>query len=269
MDSADFPWWALAPFAASALLFGLPHGAVDHLVAARFFCRARPSPACWAGIVAGYLAVAALGLLLWVVHPALAFIAFIALTAYHWGQGELEFASRCAPCWLGSGAHRAAYLMWRGMQPMLLPTVFNAGIYAAVAEGCISLFGESSSVLPDAIRLTGPWMALICVMCWGLEKILAPRATRWSPAKLGMDAALTALFLLVHPLFAIGIYFLAWHAPNHMQRLRLFLGGRCGLSWSRLIWLATPFTLLSLAALGVIGTWAHSSSGFSANWLAI
>ncbi len=253
MNIPDFPLWTLAPFAISALVFGLPHGALDHLVAAKIFCRRAPGLVCWTAIIGGYLAIGLLGWLLWVSNPALAFVAFIALTCYHWGQGELETAARWRPNWLGTRVHRALYLVWRGAQPMMLPLVFNSQTYADVAESCLFLFGETTATLPDWIRASAATAAIACALLWVSEKLFAPRLTRWCVGKLALDAAFSALFLFVHPLFGLGLYFLCWHAPHHMNRLRHFLGGETSLSWLRLIWLATPLTLLTLAGLTLIG----------------
>ncbi len=265
----DFPVWTFTPFAISALLFGLPHGALDHLVAARIFCRRPPTFLSWMGILSLYLAIALFGWLLWMANPSMGFVAFIALTFYHWGQGELEVAMRWRPDWLGNLGHRASYLAWRGSQPMLLPLVFNGQIYSEVAESCLLLFGDTSPVLVNVILSSPPTAASVCALFWLLEKILAPKLTRWSSGKLTLDALFSALFLFIHPLFGIGIYFLCWHSPHHMNRLRTFLGRSTSLSWSRLMLLAMPFTLLTLVALLLIGTIAASRPLRVIDWLSI
>jgi Brp/Blh family beta-carotene 15,15'-monooxygenase len=267
MNMPDFPLWTLAPFAMSVLIFGLPHGALDHLVAAKIFCRRAPGLACCTAIIGGYLATALLGWLLWVANPALAFVAFIGLTCYHWGQGELEAAARWRPNWLGTWAHRASYLLLRGAQPMILPLVFNSQIYADVADTCLLLFGHANSALPDWIRASAPTAPIVCAILWIAEKLVAPRLTRWALEKLALDAAFSALFLFVHPLFGIGLYFLCWHAPHHMNRLRHFLGAETGLSWLRLMWLATPLTFLTLIGLVMIGVGAARHVSVTVGWL--
>ncbi len=273
MTPVEFPSWTLIPFALSALLFGLPHGALDHLVAAKMFCRSTPSVACWCWIFVGYLAAAGLGWLVWHAHPALGFVAFIALTCYHWGQGELEVASRWHPEWLGSRLHRTTFLVWRGMQPMLLPLVMNATTYASVAAACLGLFGDRNPSLPHAVQSGGPFAIAACAMAWGVEKILAPPATRWAPKKLLLETSFTALFLCVHPIFGIGLYFLFWHALHHMNRLRYFFARPnhllWPLSWPRLMWLALPLTLFTLAILVVIGVITANLTTSSKEWLPV
>ncbi len=270
MTTPDFPLWTLIPFAASALLFGLPHGALDHLVCAKIFCPSkRPRWTCWGLIIGAYLGLSAVGLILWLGTPEWAFAAFIGLTWYHWGQGELEAAHRLRPDLLGNAWHRATYLLWRGSQPMLLPLAAQPDVYSQVAEACMMLFGRPDSVLPGIIRQFGPLALVAGFGLWLVEKAAAPRQVRWHRLKLMLDLLLSALFLLGHPIFTVGIYFLCWHAPLHMERLRHFLADPHPLSWVGVFGLATPLTILTLLAILGIGFFAASLEVVESKWLAL
>lgn len=153
---------------------------------------------------------------------------------------------------------------------MVLPLVFSAEIYGVVAEACTELFGVADPEFLAWIRGTGVLAGLLSAGLWVCEKILAPSATRWAIDKLALDGVLAALFLFVHPVFAVGLYFLCWHSPHHMNRLRHFFGGTCGgrdgcgvWTWRRLILAAAPLTIATCAGLVLIG-WGAMGRGISA-----
>ncbi len=89
----------LVPFAVSVLVFGLPHGALDHLVPARL----RPGTSTVRSVVVVvvlYLVVGTLTAAPLVGRPPLlGFAVFVGITWFHWGQGDL-FVDRL----LGDGA---------------------------------------------------------------------------------------------------------------------------------------------------------------------
>ena len=67
------------PLLASLLIFGLPHGAVDHNVPARLGAPSVRNP-----LLIGYVALTAAGLVLWWIAPAVALAIFLAAAAVHW-----------------------------------------------------------------------------------------------------------------------------------------------------------------------------------------
>jgi len=84
------PAWAVwLPFALSVVLLGLPHGAVDHLAALRL-ARQRLRAGPLLAVLTAYLAVGLAYYAVWVAAPLAAFALFIALTWFHWGQGDLH-----------------------------------------------------------------------------------------------------------------------------------------------------------------------------------
>ncbi|MEM6337239.1 MAG: Brp/Blh family beta-carotene 15,15'-dioxygenase, partial [Bacteroidota bacterium] len=81
-------WVEYTPLVLSLVLFGMPHGALDHMVPL-WMDRRRPRVGWLLGFGLAYLAVSGLYLGLWLVVPVLSAGSFIALTLYHWGQGDL------------------------------------------------------------------------------------------------------------------------------------------------------------------------------------
>ena len=75
------------PLLASIIVFGLPHGALDHLVPARLRGE-NPDIRSVARVMATYILLAFAYAAVWFVVPTFAFVFFIALTLYHWEIGR-------------------------------------------------------------------------------------------------------------------------------------------------------------------------------------
>ncbi|HEV8045612.1 MAG TPA: beta-carotene 15,15'-dioxygenase, Brp/Blh family, partial [Rubrobacter sp.] len=142
------------PFAASLVLFGLPHGAVDYLVPSRLSGRAATLPGVLA--VGGlYLVLCGLYLAVWFVAPQAAFVVFVALTAYHWGAGDLHALLAFGPAGLRATSldTRILMLLSRGGIAMLVPLLAFPGAYRAVAEDAAGLFGAGAGDIAFAFSL--------------------------------------------------------------------------------------------------------------------
>eukprot|EP00282_Hemiselmis_andersenii_P015238 CAMPEP_0114146034 /NCGR_PEP_ID=MMETSP0043_2-20121206/20355_1 /TAXON_ID=464988 /ORGANISM="Hemiselmis andersenii, Strain CCMP644" /LENGTH=157 /DNA_ID=CAMNT_0001240473 /DNA_START=12 /DNA_END=481 /DNA_ORIENTATION=+ len=75
--------------AVAVALFGVPHGATDHLVGASIFQKAFQS--LWLPVfVVVYLALMALVVLCWSVAPSFSLAAFLLMSVAHWGLGDVE-----------------------------------------------------------------------------------------------------------------------------------------------------------------------------------
>ncbi|MBX0286350.1 Brp/Blh family beta-carotene 15,15'-dioxygenase [Haloarcula salinisoli] len=250
------------PLVASALLLGLPHGAVDHLAVAR--TRGR-RPDLWAigRVVALYTVVGGAYAVAWFLAPAVAFALFIFVTWFHWGQGDLYTLVVLADAdHLRTPVQRLAVVVVRGGLPMLVPLLAFPEWYRRVAVTLVGRFAPdavaalSPAFRPD-VRL-GLAIAYSAVVVATLSVGYA-RATDSAPWRL--DAAetfgLVAFFALVPPVLAIGVYFCLWHSLRHIARLLLVddaataaLGeGDSTAAFARFARDAAPLTLVSLALL--------------------
>ena len=224
----SLPLWIQAiPLIASLLLFGLPHGAVDHLVVGWL----AGWPMTWRSIgpiVAVYLLLAGSYLALWAAMPVLAFGLFVALTWYHWGQGDLQtLLAVDGPGVLRTNLQRGLTLVVRGGLPMLVPLLVAPGIYRDVMDASTELFGPGSSggdwVFDDRTRLVAGFaFAAIVVVTLVVTRPDAEPAHRRAWRMSVADTALLAItFAVVPPVLAIGIYFCCWHATRHIARVIL------------------------------------------------
>ncbi len=218
-------WIQYAPFALSLVLFGLPHGAVDHLVPGRLSGGGAPA-ASIVRVAALYLALAALYLGLWFVSPGAAFTFFIVLTWFHWGQGDLYFLAALqrdlTPVLL-----RALTVFVRGGLPMLVPLLAFPEVYRGVASSIVGLFRGDVAGLEWAfgpvfrgVAGEGFFLILLVTLYWRYRL-----AGRGNPIAWRLEAAedllLVAYFALVPPILALGLYFCLWHSPRHVARLML------------------------------------------------
>lgn len=215
-----------APFAFSLIFFGLPHGAVDHLVPGRMSGAGATARTVLA-VVLLYLALSSAYLALWFVAPAAAFVLLISMTWFHWGQGDLYSlqAFSKAPH-LGSRTLRVLAVVVRGGLPMLVPLLAFPAVYREVAASTAATFGGGAASLSWAF---GPGFRTACGVAFAVlvlaYLLLALRYSAGNRKGWMADAAetllLAAYFAVVPPVFAIGVYFCLWHATRHVARLML------------------------------------------------
>lgn len=219
------------PFAASLVFFGLPHGAVDHLVPSRLSGRVATAYTVLT-VAALYLVLSGLYLALWFAVPQAAFCLFIALTALHWGAGDLHALLAFGPAgWGNVGlATRALVLLSRGGIPMIVPLLAFPGVYRGVAEDAVGLFAADAGGLAfafsPAFRATAGTALLGVVLLSvlsGARELREHRRLLFPYA--GETLLLTLYFALVPPVLAVGLYFCFWHATRHIARLALLDGG--------------------------------------------
>jgi Brp/Blh family beta-carotene 15,15'-monooxygenase len=252
-----------APLALSVVVFGLPHGAVDHLAVSR----ARgATPNLRAALAVGvlYLLLGGAYAILWFFAPVLAAVAFIAMTWFHWGQGDLHAAVTVAGAdHLETRGQRVLFAVVRGGLPMLVPLLAFPETYRRVLTAFVALFGDESLggweiVFEPRIRLVlgGGFLALTVVtLALGRRRAGAnDRGWRIDAAETGL---LWIYFLTVPPLLAVGTYFPLWHAIRHVARLLLvdddaaddLRAGRWLPALGRFVRDAAPLTALSLVLL--------------------
>jgi len=207
---------AYAPLVASAALFGMPHGAVDHVAAAR--TADVPLRRALAAVAALYVVLGGAYLGLWFVAPVAAALFFVALTWVHWGQGDVYFLLAVTGDRPRTRAGRALALVVRGGLPMVVPLVAFPGTYRSVVGEWAALFGaDLASVAPlfgEARFALGGGLAALTLLTVALDA----GESGW-----GVDvvelAVLWLFFLVVPPVLAVGLYFCLWHSTRHVARV--------------------------------------------------
>jgi Brp/Blh family beta-carotene 15,15'-monooxygenase len=251
--------WLLAV----AVVVGLPHGAVDHLLP--LWNGATMDRRRWALLLAGYLA-AALGALAAMFFEPRATMALLALAALHFGCGEVAVAA-----------------LRSGRAPSAIRAVAVAvGVGITIVAGPLALHASVTDVLlagihPDLPASVTPGVriaALVTGLTTGaLGVVLAAR--EGDPVTAAEVATLLTLPLIVPPLAAFAVFFGAWHAPRHTLRLLLedprnaadLRSDRLGRPLRRFLRTAAPTTALAAVGIGVLA--AVAASGAPAVALAV
>jgi Brp/Blh family beta-carotene 15,15'-monooxygenase len=184
---------------------GVPHGAADHVIATRL-AGGRPMMLI-AAVYAG-VAVGAWALLRWA-DPA-ALIVAVALSALHFGLGELEVVRRL--CHWRPGPGMAAAIVVAGCGALLLPLARCGDQLSAVATSV-------SPALAGVIGRTPVQQGLVAV--WLLAALVATVGSlRSGHPAVALDVVIVgAVGMLAPPLVAFAVWFGGWHALRHCGRL--------------------------------------------------
>lgn len=203
--NTTIPWWAMVA-AVIALLLGIPHGAVDHLL-----LRTSLTPKQWAIGALAYISLAAAAALAIFAFPAAAFIVVIAATVWHFGTGDVEATSELQGLPPETGPFRIMHAIAAGGAPVLIPLTSPLA-----TETLISIQPKLAGLLTDNVLLAtrGIVFALIVIVLIQLIH----RGQLRSAIEL---VALTALGLFATPLLAFAVYFAFWHALRHTARIAL------------------------------------------------
>lgn len=191
--------------AAIGFLAGVPHGAIDHLLAARIV--AGRSLTAVAGVYAA-VAVGVWAALRWAGPAALLIV--VAVSAVHFGLGELE-VSRALTGWR-PGALATSAVVVAGCGALILPLARSGEQLQTVA----------TAVSADLARLIGLAAVQVALaVIWLVGAVIAVAASlRSGRGVVALDIVLIgALGLLAPPLTAFAVWFGGWHALRHSARL--------------------------------------------------
>ncbi len=175
------------------LALGIPHGAADHLVFRT--TRSGGSDRYYLAFTAYYLLLIFGYGLLWYYYPTLAFLVFIGMSVYHFGQSY-------------EGGSRRDTVVW-GAFVLLFPIFLR---YAQAAPIIGQMVGGQVA-LPTGVTL------VVCLLLFGLNVVVPLfdyRTGRLSRRGLGrrwLDALLlTFLYLSTDLLLGFAVFFLLWHS---------------------------------------------------------
>jgi len=205
---------AIGILVVAVVVTGMPHGAVDHLVAGRLY----DLDFTWADQVkfyGGYLALMALYGAFWVVAPAWSLGLFLVMTMYHFGQADLAYWE------LPPVPARLVYLSRGG---------FLIGLPIAAYPGAVDpIFDAIAGVLVTEwpFLSTQPTIVFVVLVAQHVLVLLtAALAADVDGRARGREAlnvtVLATLFGTVHPLVAFAVYFGLWHSLGHILELLRF-----------------------------------------------
>lgn len=219
--------WQVYSLVVLVILAGLPHGALDPLVARK--AEIWRTSAGFIAFIAGYLALAGLSLLGWLALPGPALLGFLLYSGYHFSgdwRGDLSFSLRVpsglflvsAPALLHPEQTSTYFSLLAGENPTIwiIPTM--QGIAIPAAAGIVGAVLQARD---------NPWLRLELLV-------------------------LIAAAVLLEPLLFFILYFCTVHSPRHL------IHAAQGLPPRAVAATAVTFTLLSVllgaAALIITGT---------------
>ncbi|GAA3922763.1 Brp/Blh family beta-carotene 15,15'-dioxygenase [Hymenobacter algoricola] len=212
--------WLLAPLLLIGLLvLGVAHGACDQFVVpATHPALVRSRFRYWASFLFGYLGLAALVGLLWWWQPAATVALFFGLTAWHWGSADASvfFANR---------GHWVAHSLLRGALLFAVPLGHWPEETRAIINGLLTLAGAlpiSAGAVQQASVVVVALVGIGHLVLWTSYF----QQGRGVLARTDMLEVLllTALLLVLSPLFSAGVYFIFWHSLQHVLRMNQLMG---------------------------------------------
>lgn len=197
-------------FAVIALALGIPHGAVDHLVALPATSKSK-----LVLLIIGYVAIALLAVLAILHWNKLGFQLVLAMSAFHFGFGDAAFVAEQDRL---SGRSRMKsktqnmFAISSGSIPVLIP-LLNESTSSALREINPLLINWASTIEPQLKFLIAFFFVTTLVLLITEKRIREV-----------IDLSLLAgLALIAPPLVAFAVYFGCWHAMRHTARLTLIL----------------------------------------------
>ena len=208
IDSNNLSWQVV--LSVIALMIGIPHGAVDHLITIPRTNRWR-----FGAFIVIYVAIAAVAVLAILKWNVYGFEFIVWMSALHFGIGDASFISECDQ------------LDNRKPSPLILKFVY--AIPAGLLPVIIPLVQEKSSsalnrVNPELIHWAGHYAndlrKTVAGLAIGAIVVLALNRKFRNVIDLLL---LGALAFLTPPLIAFSFYFGCWHALRHTARLTSLL----------------------------------------------
>ena len=172
---------------------GLPHGALDPVVAHRYGLFVRRSGFVY--FILGYLTVCALGLGFWYVSPVIALMFFLGYSAVHFGRDWSAFTS------MGGLPY--------GCLVIGLPVCFHPNEIQSIYQMITSQQGVEGALVVN-------WISMVFAVTYVLMTIVVqsiPRLRLYTWLEL---IVLTSCAYLCTPLWYFVIFFCALHSPRHL-----------------------------------------------------
>ncbi|PWN07010.1 Brp/Blh family beta-carotene 15,15'-dioxygenase [Rhodohalobacter mucosus] len=245
-SSGNLALWAVL---ASVFLIGIPHGAIDHVMAAELYGLNQS----WVEhlkFYASYLLIMLAVGLLWFLAPVAGMALFLVISIYHFGQADMEEFS-------AERSGRMAWYLARGCMIIGL-IIFSdpAATYPIMAEAMSVDLEQFSALMPDPqLAVAGIIGAYLLIVAAG---VFAGKFD--NPLQLAGDSILLILVLMITgPLIGFALYFALWHSAGHINEMRDFFKSRGkNLTVPGFYKKALPFTAVSIAGLGFLAGINHA-----------
>ena len=232
---------------ASALFFGLPHGAYDFWILTDTATGKNKPSATLIIILFGYIFTALLIIGVWYFLPNLAIAGFLVLTVWHFGSGDSVWEKEGKTDWILSSIGRGSVLIFA-------PLTFFPTKSGVVLSGLVSI--ENAQTVGFLLSVA-PY-----IFIFGILLILLS-CTKLKAGKTSLilleTIFLVIFFWLTTPLLAVTIYLTGVHSWRHLLRLDVYESDNKAIKPNNLPSLiyrfhrrALPVTLFSLLGICLI-----------------
>jgi Brp/Blh family beta-carotene 15,15'-monooxygenase len=202
----DIPLSLQLVIAMIALLVGIPHGAIDHLITIP-----RTSQRKFTAYIVGYIVIAILAGWAIATWNLLGFQIVVVMSALHFGFGDAAYRNE-ETAYLREDKHplwvESAYAIPAGFLPVVLPLTDSRTLDALerIQPTLINWAGSNSNAIRSYTLVAGVACILLLIV-----------TRHYSHA---LDLSLLAILAITAPpLIAFAIYFGFWHAIRHTARL--------------------------------------------------
>ncbi len=247
--------------AVTVAMLGVPHGALDHLVA-RDLYKAR-FPRRWLPFfLALYIGLAAIVMLGWWLAAPAMLVLFLLASALHFGLGDASYVTYpVALAWLE--------VLLMGAMPIFIPwIIFPQEV--AMLFGWLANNPAERWLQPLSLRFNTV-LAILTIAAFFAVRFFREAASRGSSTSEARSEhtrflleffATASLFATIPPLLAFTWYFCGLHAPRHLLSLAERLhGARTRAPWPALTWVlvqSLPLTLITLIGAVFGYVWLQS-----------
>ena len=220
------------------LLFGIPHGAMDHKINVTL----APNRSVKV-FVTRYIAVAIGFVAWWLLMPVKAFFAFLLLSAYHFGQELIEGYTQ--------KVRSPAIYMLFGAIIIINPVVIRynelGNIFTAFSGVGLPSVGHLTILLiSSSLLLTG----VVAALRMYLRKQIDKKQTYWL---LTFMAYVTFSYTLLPFLLAFTLYFVLFHSANALHHQYRWMKQRQNqYSIKQFVVDLGPFSLVAIAGVGLL-----------------
>ena len=233
-------------FGSVLLLFGIPHGALDHLIDQKIQESGKTKFSHWRFHLK-YIATIAAYILLWNFFPVTSFVLFLLISAFHFGETDLS---------IPSGSFQSLFLQVLYGTLLLLIFLFvyknNARLFESETKSFSAFIHSGLSWMQHSFFI---WIAMFLFFAFTLVYLFYMPG-QWQSLLMIVGRLLfvylSAVFLPFPVSFAI--YFGLWHSLLSLSNIKTFMsdGKSVEISWLQLLRKAAPLALVSIAGLIVL-----------------
>lgn len=239
IHTAIAPWVVLV----SVFVVGIPHGAIDHIMAAELF-GLNQTLKDHLLFYTSYLLIMLLVAALWYFVPIAGMALFLIISIYHFGQADMEdFMVRRSGNWIW---HTGRGILIIGLIIFVEPEI----TYPIMAQAMQIDLLQFESWMPNPVITSG-----LIIIGYILLSLFGYFQNRFhSVTDFAYDSLLlTGLLIITGPLVGFAIYFALWHSAGHIREMREFFeSNKKSLSLYEFYKKATPFTLVSIFGLALL-----------------